>query len=40
MLKILLGSSIGIMSVVTVVGSIIVVVGWSLYMINKGNKHE
>lgn len=40
MLKILLGSNIGIMSIVTVVGSIIVVVGWTLYMINKGNKHE
>jgi len=40
MLNVLLGSSIGIMSIVTVVGSIIVVVGWSLYMINKGNKHE
>ncbi len=40
MLKVLFGSSIGIMSVVTVVGAIIVVVGWTLYMVNKGNRHE
>jgi hypothetical protein len=40
MLNVLLGSSIGILSIVTVVGATVVVVGWSLYMVNKANKHE
>jgi hypothetical protein len=40
MLNVLLGSSIGIMSIVTIVGSTVVVVGWSLYMVLKANKHE
>lgn len=40
MLNVLFGSTIGIMSVVTVVGSTIVVIGWSLYMYNKASKHE
>lgn len=32
MLKILFGSSIGILSIVTVVGAIVVVVFWTWYM--------
>ncbi len=40
MLKVLLGSQIGILSIATIVGAIVVVAGWSLYMYVKagGNK--
>jgi len=38
MLKVLLGSQIGILSIVTIVGAIIVVGGWSLYMYAKAGK--
>jgi len=40
MLNVLLGSTAGIMSLATVVLSTVVVVGWTIYMINKANKHE
>jgi hypothetical protein len=40
MLNVLFGSTIGIMSVVTVVGATVVVVGWSLYMYSKASKRE
>ncbi len=40
MLNVLFGSTVGIMSVVTVVGATVVVVGWSLYMYMKASKHE
>jgi hypothetical protein len=40
MLNVLFGSTVGIMSVVTVVGATVVVVGWSLYMYSKASKHE
>lgn len=35
MLKVLLGSQIGIMSIITIVGSIIAVAGWTIYMFGK-----
>lgn len=38
MLKILFGSSIGILSIVTVVGAIVVVVFWTWYMYKKSLK--
>lgn len=38
MLKILFGSSIGILSIVTVVGAILVVAFWSWYMYKKSSK--
>jgi hypothetical protein len=38
MLKILFGSSIGILSIVTIVGSILVVALWSWYMYKKSSK--
>jgi len=38
MLKVLLGSSIGILSIVTVVGAILVVAFWSWYMYKKSSK--
>lgn len=38
MLKVLLGSSIGILSLITVVGSILVVALWSWYMYKKSSK--
>jgi hypothetical protein len=40
MLNVLFGSTVGIMSVVTIVGATVVVVGWSLYMYSKASKHE
>lgn len=38
MLKVLLGSQIGILSIVTVVGAILVVGIWSIYMFGKAGK--
>lgn len=35
MLNILLGSQVGILSIVTIVGSIIAVGGWTLFMFSK-----
>ncbi|MBI5330118.1 MAG: DUF3149 domain-containing protein [Betaproteobacteria bacterium] len=35
MLKVLFGSSIGILSIITVVGAIVVVAGWSYWMYKK-----
>jgi predicted PurR-regulated permease PerM len=40
MLKVLLGSQIGIMSIVTVVGAILVVAVWSVYMYVKASKEK
>ncbi|MBS4098760.1 MAG: DUF3149 domain-containing protein [Sulfuricella sp.] len=35
MLNVLLGSPTGIMSIITIVGSIVAVAGWTLYMFSK-----
>lgn len=35
MLKVLFGSQIGILSIITVVGAIVVVAGWSWWMYRK-----
>lgn len=40
MLKILLGSQMGIMTIVTIVGSIVAVAGWTIYMFSKHNDNK
>jgi hypothetical protein len=35
MLNVLLGSQVGIMSIITIVGSIIAVAGWTIFMFGK-----
>ncbi len=40
MMNVLFGTNIGILSVVTVVGAILVVVVWSAYMYVKSGKSE
>ncbi len=40
MLKVLLGSSIGILSIVTVIGAIVVVGFWSYFVYRKATKQD
>jgi hypothetical protein len=40
MLKVLLGSTIGILSIVTVVGAIVVVAFWSYFVYKKATKSD
>jgi predicted PurR-regulated permease PerM len=40
MLKVLFGSSTGILSIITVVGAITVVVGWAIYWYTKFGKDK
>ncbi len=35
MLNVLLGSQTGIMTIVTIIGSIVAVAGWTIYMFSK-----
>ena len=35
MLKILLGSQMGVLTIVTIIGSIVAVAGWTIYMFSK-----
>lgn len=40
MLQILLGSQTGIMTIVTILGSIVAVAGWTLYMFSKHSDNK